>query len=150
MICVGFSHLDYNVSDLKKAISFYDPLMTFLGFAKEIENREWVLYGNGRMKLCLVQCEPTFAVAGFHRKQPGLNHIAFQAECQEDVDRTAAFLEKRGISRLYQSPAQFHEEMEYYAVFFEDPFRLKLEVVYSPSYLFHSRPSIDTGANHES
>lgn len=135
MIRVGFSHLDYNVSDLKKALAFYDPLMKFLGFSKEVESREWILYGNGRMKLCLVQCEPSFAGEGFHRKRPGLNHIAFQAEHREDVDRTAVFLNEHGIATLYQSPGQFHSELEYYAAFFEDPFRLKLEVVYSPCYL---------------
>lgn len=135
MIRVGFSHLDYNVSDLKTALTFYNPLMEFLGFSKEVQSEGWVLYGNGRMKLCLVQCEPDFVDAGFHRKQPGLNHIAFQAEQRGDIDRTAAFLRERGIPLLYESPGQFHPEIEYYAVFFEDPFRLKLEVVYSPRYL---------------
>lgn len=150
MIRVGFSHLDYNVSDLKKAVGFYDPLMEFLGFSKEVGSREWALYGNGQMKLCLVQCEPAFAGTGFHRKRPGLNHIAFQAERREDVDRTAAFLKERGIPLLYDSPGQFHSEIEYYAVFFEDPFRLKLEVVYSPPYLLNSTEAIDTGVDPES
>ncbi|PTX64239.1 glyoxalase/bleomycin resistance protein/dioxygenase superfamily protein [Melghirimyces profundicolus] len=134
MISVTFSHLDYNVSDLERAVRFYNPLMAFLGFTKEIEEEGWVLYGNGNMKLCIVQCGPGFAEGGFHRKRPGLNHIAFQAGSREAVDRAADFLRKRKISLLYGSPGQFHGSIEYYAVFFEDPFRLKLEVVYSPEY----------------
>lgn len=135
MVCVSFSHLDYNVVDLPRAAAFYDPLMRFLGFEKEADHPDWVLYNNGRMKLCLVQCEQRFADPLFHRKRPGLNHIAFQAESVEVVDRTAWFLRERNIPILYGSPGQFHDAIRYYAVFFKDPFRLKLEVVYSPEYL---------------
>ncbi|MDR6226043.1 VOC family protein [Desmospora profundinema] len=135
MIRVGFSHIDYNVADLERALRFYEPVMAFLGFAKESRQSDWVLFGNGRMKLCLVRCEKRFAGAGFHRKNPGLNHIAFQAERASDVDEVAKFLKERKIPLLYNSPAHFDTERETYAVFFEDPFRLKLEVVYSPDYL---------------
>jgi catechol 2,3-dioxygenase-like lactoylglutathione lyase family enzyme len=135
LIQVGFSHLDYNVADMESALLFYEPLMGFLGFQKEVHQPGWVLFGNGRMKLCLVQCDTRFANAGFHRKRPGLNHIAFQAERASDVDELAAFLRKRGVIPLYDSPRFFEAEREYYAVFFEDPFRLKLELVYSPEYL---------------
>jgi len=132
MVRVSFSHLDYNVVDLSRAVAFYDPLMHFLGFEKEAEHPDWVLYNNGRMKLCLGK---RFADPPFHRKRPGLNHIAFQVESVEEVDRTARFLRERNIPILYDSPGQFHDTIRYYAVFFEDPFRLKLEVVYSPDYL---------------
>ncbi|PTM59819.1 VOC family protein [Desmospora activa] len=135
MIQVHFSHLDYNVADLEEALSFYKPLMAFLGFQMEVRQPEWVLFGNGRMKLCLVQCEERYRDAGFHRKRPGLNHIAFQADSAVAVDQVADFLRQRGISLLYDSPGNFDSQREYYAVFFEDPFRLKLEVVYSPDYL---------------
>lgn len=135
MIRVHFSHLDYNVADLELALSFYEPLMAFLGFKMEGREPTWALFGNGRMKLCLVQCEERYKDAGFHRKQPGLNHIAFQAESVAAVDRMADFLNEREIPLLYDSPGSFDPQREYYAVFFEDPFRLKLEVVYSPEYL---------------
>jgi hypothetical protein len=78
VVRVSFSHLDYNVVDLSRAVAFYDPLMHFLGFEKEADHPDWVLYNNGRMKLCLVQCEQRFADPPFHRKRPGLNHIAFR------------------------------------------------------------------------
>jgi catechol 2,3-dioxygenase-like lactoylglutathione lyase family enzyme len=134
VVRVSFSHLDYNVVDLSRAVAFYDPLMHFLGFEKEADHPDWVLYNNGRMKLCLVHCEQRYADPPFHRKRPGLNHIALQVESAEDVDRTAQFLRERNIPILYDSPGQFHDTIRYYAVFFEDPFRLKLEVVYSPDY----------------
>ncbi|SEN70930.1 VOC family protein [Lihuaxuella thermophila] len=134
MIQVSFSHLDYNVADLQKAMSFYDPVMEVLGFVKEAHQPAWCLYNNQRFKLCLVECEDAFKGAGFHRKRPGLNHLAFHVEKKGDVDQLHHFLLQRKIPILYGGPGQFHDEIEYYAIFFEDPFRLKLEVVYSPRY----------------
>ncbi|MBA4493581.1 VOC family protein [Paenactinomyces guangxiensis] len=135
MIQVRFSHLDYNVADLQKAMRFYDPLMAYLGFQKETCQPTWCLYGNQRFKLCLVECEDIYKWEGFHRKRPGLNHLAFQVEKKEEVNQVHSFLLQKNIPILYGGPGQFHNETEYYAVFFEDPFRLKLEVVYSPGYL---------------
>jgi catechol 2,3-dioxygenase-like lactoylglutathione lyase family enzyme len=72
--------------------------------------------------------------AGFHRKDPGVNHVAFRVERREDVDRFHdEFLKARGLPALYGGPRDYPEYREgYYAVFFEDPDRLKLEVVHVP------------------
>jgi catechol 2,3-dioxygenase-like lactoylglutathione lyase family enzyme len=133
---VIFSHLDYNVADLPEALSFYDPLLAFLNFTKEVHEDTWVLYSNGTFKLCLCRCESEHSEMTFHRKRPGLNHLAFQVLEKEEVDRFhREFLNANGIPALYSSPGQFSDHEEYYAVFFEDPFRLKLEIVYAPKYL---------------
>lgn len=65
MIQVRFSHLDYNVADLQKAMAFYDPVMEYLGFVKEVCEPTLCLYNNKRFKLCLVECEDAFKGAGF-------------------------------------------------------------------------------------
>jgi catechol 2,3-dioxygenase-like lactoylglutathione lyase family enzyme len=134
MIHVRFSHLDYNVPDLAIAREFYDPLFEFLGFVRETEEPGWILYANGDFKICLVQCEERFKGAGFHRKKPGLNHLAFEVDRREEVDRLHRYLLENNIPVLYGGPGNFHPLINYYAVFFEDPFRLKLEVVFSPEY----------------
>jgi len=68
----------------------------------------------------------------FHRKRTGVNHLAFGVETRDDVDTICrGFLAPRGIPALYDSPREFPEYTAgYYAVFFEDPDRLKLEVVW--------------------
>ena len=78
---------------------------------------------------------PEHAGAGFHRKRPGLNHVAFRVDRREDVDRfRAEFLAPRGLGTLYDTPREFPEYRPgYYAVFFEDPDRLKVEVVHIPT-----------------
>ncbi|MCS1351905.1 VOC family protein [Mechercharimyces sp. CAU 1602] len=131
---VSFSHLDYQVVDLAKAKRFYDPLMEMLGFHLRHDEETWISYGNGDMKWCLVQVEQQYSEVSFHRKHPGLNHVAFQVENREEVEEIANFLMERGVNLLYDSPGHFHDEFDYYALYFEDPFRLKIEVVFSHKY----------------
>ena len=67
-------------------------------------------------------------------KRAGLNHVAFRVERREDVDRfRRELLLPRGIPTLYDTPREFPEYAPgYYAVFFEDPDRIKLEVTHVP------------------
>jgi catechol 2,3-dioxygenase-like lactoylglutathione lyase family enzyme len=61
--------------------------------------------------------------------------VAFRVDRREDVDRfRAEFLAPRGLGTLYGTPREFPEYRPgYYAVFFEDPDRLKVEVVHIPT-----------------
>ena len=79
-----------------------------------------------------MKTEEKHQIKKFHRKDPGLNHIAFKVEKKEEVDKfTKEFLAKRKIKTLYNTPKAFPEyTKDYYAVFFEDPERIKLEIVY--------------------
>src|SRR5438309_9704605 len=70
--------------------------------------------------------------SGFHRGHVGLNHIAFHAKSRADVDRLhSEFLVPRSIKVLYGGPKEYPEYRKgYYAVYFEDPDRIKLEFVH--------------------
>ena len=78
---------------------------------------------------------PEHTGSGFHRKRAGLNHVAFSVDRREDVDRfQAEFLAPRKLAALYGTPREFPQYRPgYYAVFFEDPDRLKLEIVHIPT-----------------
>ena len=69
---------------------------------------------------------------GFHRRRVGLNHLAFWAESNEDVDRFhRQFLLPRKIQVLYGGPKKYPDySPSYYAVYFEDPDRIKLEYLH--------------------
>jgi hypothetical protein len=60
--------------------------------------------------------------------------VAFRVERREEVDRfRAEFMTPRRLPPLYDTPREFPEYRPgYYAVFLEDPDRLKLEVVHLP------------------
>ena len=91
-------------------------------------------YTDGTLKLFLVQVEKRFAAKQFHRKQVGLNHIAFRVGSKKKVDDFHTFLKENKITVLYDGPKDYSAEYAkgYYAVFFEDPDRIKLEVVFAP------------------
>ena len=71
----------------------------------------------------------------YHRKAPGINHIAFKVSSKDEVDKfTKEFLKPNKVPTLYDTPHLFPEySKKYYAVYFEDPDRIKLEVAFSNS-----------------
>jgi catechol 2,3-dioxygenase-like lactoylglutathione lyase family enzyme len=81
-----------------------------------------------------MQTDPRYADRKLHRKAPGINHIAFRVPTRAEVDLfTKQFLAPQSITPLYGGPREYPEYTPgYYAVFFEDPDRLKLEVAYVP------------------
>ena len=71
---------------------------------------------------------------GFHRKNPGLNHLCFGVRERADVDRfMAEFMTPHSLTPLYDSPREYPEYLPgYYALFFADPDGIKLELVHIP------------------
>ncbi len=124
-------HLQINVSDSSRSFSFYKDLLDYLGFKKKYEEGKVVAFSDGKMNIWLEETDEKFRKNNFHRKNTGLNHLAFRVETKEQVDRFHhEFLQPRKIATLYSSPKLFLEySPTYYAVFFEDPDRIKLEVV---------------------
>ena len=87
-----------------------------------------------KTSIFLVQCEERFVGHGFHRKHVGLNHIAFRASSRNMVDIFYNdHLLPRRVRVLYGGPKERPEYVPgYYSVYFEDPDRMKLELVYTP------------------
>jgi catechol 2,3-dioxygenase-like lactoylglutathione lyase family enzyme len=127
-------HVQVNVRDPRVSLPFYRELFRYLELAPVHDEDAVAGFSDGRTAIWLIAAEPRFAADGSHRKRPGLNHLALRVVERGDVDRFAReFLEPRGIPALYGTPREFPEYAPgYYAVFFEDPDRLKLEVVHRP------------------
>lgn len=82
--------------------------------------KSWTAYSDGQLKLVLCPTDPHFVKFAFHRKQTGLNHLAFYAHSKKQVDQFyAEVLKKNAIPTLYHEGPEGDDE--YYAVFFEDP-----------------------------
>jgi len=126
------NHIQINVSDKNISFPFYKELLSFLGFAIVHEDEQTLGMSNGSSDIWLGQTDDRFISTPFHRKHTGLNHIAFKVDSKEGIDLfSREFLQKKGIKTLYSSPKAFPEYTpDYYAVFFEDPDRVKLEVVF--------------------
>jgi catechol 2,3-dioxygenase-like lactoylglutathione lyase family enzyme len=118
------------VSDLEKTKLFW----TWLLFDKlnyEIYQK-WpsgISYKLGETYIVFVQTETEFIENTYHRKNTGLNHLAFHCDTRAFVDELTQELEEKNISILYKNKHPFAGGENYYAVFFEDPDRIKVEVV---------------------
>lgn len=126
-------HLDLNVRDLQASETFYGGLLERFGL-KEVERGDhWVSFGTESCYISLVQTRAPFLYHGFHRKRIGVNHLAFPAPSHAAVDDLTAWLREHGVPVLYDGPMEMGtDEAPNYAVYFEDPDRLKLEYVYRP------------------
>ena len=127
------SHIEFNVIDYKKSIQFYDKVFPFMGLKRINCTKDYTAYTDGMTKVILTPTVEDFLEYGFHRERPGLNHLAFYAPTKDHVDQFFKdIMVKNNIESLYKDRA-FGDE-DYYAVFFEDPDKLKLEYVYAPNY----------------
>lgn len=128
-----FSHIDLNVSQYAKSLRFYDMILIPLGWKKLVCQKTFTTYSDGAMKICICPTDEKYIADGFHRKRTGLNHLAFYASSKQEVeDFYKNVLLKNKVHCLYEHKP--HGDDDYYAVFFEDPGRIKLEVVYAPRY----------------
>ncbi|WP_377435808.1 VOC family protein [Peribacillus sp. YIM B13477] len=67
----------------------------------------------------------TFPIRG----RVGLNHLAFHATSRQQVDEIARKLRGRGVTILYADKHPFAGGNDHYAVYFEDPDWMKVELV---------------------
>jgi len=127
------SHIEINVLDYRAAIKFYDLIFSKIGFIRTNCCKEWTAYSDGMSKIIICPTDERFIKHGFHRKQAGLNHLAFNASNKKEVDSFYnEILIPNSVKVLYEGKP-FGDE-DYYAVYFEGPDRLKIEYVYAPNY----------------
>jgi catechol 2,3-dioxygenase-like lactoylglutathione lyase family enzyme len=126
-------HVQINVGD-PDAIPFYRALFAFLEYLIMVDTGDVLGVSNGTTDFWMIATPAARRAARFHRKNPGINHVCFGVRERGDVDRfVAEFMRPRSIAPLYETPREFPEYRPgYYAVFFEDPDRLKIEVAHVP------------------
>lgn len=122
-------HLELYVSDLDRTVEFWGWLLEALGyklFQKWEKGRSWKL---DETYIVFVQTEERFLDIPYHRCRVGLNHLAFHGESRAQIDDLTVRLENRGINVLYKYQHPYAGGNMHYAVYFEDPDRIKVEVV---------------------
>ncbi len=130
-----------NVSNPKTSLPFYKDLLGYFGYKVINKSEEHIEMSNGTTDFWILATDSEYKKNTFHRKNTGINHLAFKVTKKEDVDLfVKEFLQPRKINTLYQTPKLFPEYKEgYYAVFFEDPDRIKLEIVHAPKSLLRKK-----------
>ena len=123
-------HVEIYVSDLERSTAFWTPFLVHLGY----EADRWpggmnYIKEEGGTYLCFLPVPHEHLSAGYHRKRVGLNHIAFTARSRAHVDEIAAWVKHAGHTALYDDKYPFASGPGYYALYCEDPDRIKVEVV---------------------
>ncbi|RFB14822.1 hypothetical protein DZB84_15435 [Bacillus sp. HNG] len=122
-------HIEIYVSDIKRTVDFLGWFLEALGynpFQDWESGRSWKMDDT---YIVFVQTEDRFLDIPYHRCRVGLNHLAFHASSRQHVDEVTSKLKERGINILYSKKHPFAGGDDHYAVYFEDPDRIKVELV---------------------
>ncbi len=123
---LGCHHIELNVCKLERSYEFYSMLSGFFSSTSRLEfgGEGWFQWQFADLYIHFNQVADRYAEPAYHRKHVGLDHLAFKVDSKEEVDRIDALLRANGIPILY--PAAMYGQ-SYYAIYIEDPDRIKLE-----------------------
>lgn len=119
-------HLELYVSDLERSLAFWRWLLAELGYERFeawAGGESWKL---GPTYIVFVQVADAFREPAYDRRRVGLNHLAFHVATREEVDRLATEISRPDRRLLY---TERYPSDDYYAVYFEDPDGIKVELV---------------------
>ena len=122
-------HIEINVSNLPKTVEFWSWLLGELGYKSF---QQWNGGQSWRLAdtyIVFVQTNGKYADIKYHRSAVGLNHLAFHAASKEHVNALTKVLREKRVPILYEDRHPYAGGPDHYAVFFEDPDRIKVEVV---------------------
>lgn len=123
----GLHHVELAVRkpDLDAALDCWDWLLGDLGYEPKNDwegGRSWIRGST------YVVVKAAAEVGTVNRRAPGLDHLAFHAASRDQVDRiTDEVREREATTLLYED--QHPYAGGYYAVYFEDPAGITVEVI---------------------
>ena len=131
------SHLDLNVSDPRRSIPFYGLVLEHLGLRRIEESDDRAIWaqqlpGETWWGIEVRPARNRPPRTHHERDAPGIDHLAFHAESRADVDSLHEALVAAGYP-VADPPAEYDYSDGYYAVAFDDPDGIRLEVVHEPT-----------------
>lgn len=124
-------HIELYVKDLKKSKEFWGWFLKELGY---VEYQSWdkgVSYLIDKTYIVFVQVEDKYLDMNYHRCGHGLNHLCFHGETDSFIDEMTVKLKEKNVKILYEDKHPYAGGDGYYAVYFEDPDRMKVEITSS-------------------
>lgn len=122
-------HIEIYVSDLKNSRLFYSWLLETLGFKIFQDWHEGFSYKKQDFYIVFVQTVEKYIEYGYHRQRIGLNHLAFKCDSKETFEKIHQVIIERDYNMLYSEKYPFAGGPNHYALYFEDPDRIKIEIV---------------------
>jgi catechol 2,3-dioxygenase-like lactoylglutathione lyase family enzyme len=124
-------HIEIYVSNLNVSHAFWSKILQQIGYeqAGRWDDGFTLRKGNDPY-ITFVQVAETFASRKYHRKNVGLNHLAFKVKGRKLVDSLRQFCLSNDIPLLYDDKYPYaNGGNTYYALYVEDPDRIKIEFV---------------------
>jgi catechol 2,3-dioxygenase-like lactoylglutathione lyase family enzyme len=114
MLHGSINHVALTVSDLPRAMTFFGPLLEFLGYTVASimhdprSGHDLTVNLNERNDTAvnIWQAEAQLAARPFHVYEPGLHHVAFNVERHEQVDEAHVLVQRLG-GEILDGPAEF-------------------------------------------
>ena len=124
-------HIEIYVSNLNASKTFWSSVLSILGYEMSDQWEDGFTLKDGEdAYLTFVQVLEKYSSNTFHRCNTGLNHLAFEVKDRESVDNLKLYCTQNNIRCLYEERYPFaNGGNDYYALFVEDPDRIKVEFV---------------------
>jgi catechol 2,3-dioxygenase-like lactoylglutathione lyase family enzyme len=124
-------HVEIYVSDLAVSRGFWSGLLAKVGYKESGFWGEGFTLENGKGPyLTFVQVNKKYTSHSYHRCGVGLNHLAFTVDSREVVEALRQYCIDAKVTQLYDDRYPFaNGGKDYYALFIEDPDRIKVEFV---------------------
>lgn len=123
------SHIELYVSDLKRTSSFWEWLLvTKLDYQLYQKWNQGVSFSLGDTYIVFVETKKI--TPNYNRTAVGLNHLAFYVDSSKIVDEIREEVHEKNYMELYAAKYPLASGNNNYALFFEDPDRIKVEIVY--------------------
>ncbi len=134
MLQGSINHVAITVSDVPEAMKFFRPFLQFLGYIVPASNEDQVIVSVYPRTGCAFNIWPDTKDHAFEIYEPGLHHVAFNAESRKQVDEMHELVQTIG-GEILEPPAEwpFTSVGKYYAVYFRGPDGLKFEFVHMDS-----------------
>lgn len=121
-------HIEIYVSNLENTRAFYEKFLPLLGYELYQEWEEGVSYIKDKCYLVFVQTREKYLANPYNRCNVGLNHLAFACQNKEEILKIRNILLQNNVSLLYDDAFPYAGGENYFALYFEDPDRIKLEL----------------------
>ena len=121
-------HVELYVNDLDRTVAFWTPFLALLGYEAERWSGGMNYLQGENAYLCFLPAPSEHLAAGYHRKRVGLNHLAFRGRSRQHVYEVQSWVKSAGYVVPYEDKYPNAGGPSYYAMYCEDPDRIKVEV----------------------